>query len=306
MKTALVTGRDGFVARHLIKKLSGYSVLGTEDLGDFIRQHPQSFDLVVHLAANIENVDARMRGGVGMYQDTVLDYAMAEYLEKHPPRECAVWMTSCAVDYPDDPYAWVKLNGEKLAAALHRRGVPIAILRPYSGYGGNQAQGYPFPAILGRAMRREDPLTVWGSGKQVRDWVHIDDLTDAIMWAIKDAPKGIPVPIGTGVGTDFLTLARMMAKAAGYEPEIKPLPQKAESSPRRVCDTTLARMHGWKATISLEEGIRRAVGEHESLQVLQGRGAEVSRCEVLPGSSGERPHPRSSASGTPAADVWRD
>lgn len=91
----------------------------------------EQWDVVVHLAANIENVDARMKGGVGMYQDTVLDYEMAEYLEKHPPRECVVWMTSCAVDHPEDPYAWVKLNGEKLAGALAKQGVPVVLLRPW-------------------------------------------------------------------------------------------------------------------------------------------------------------------------------
>jgi len=220
------------------------------------------FDVVINLAANIENVDARMKGGVSMYQDTVLDYAMAEYLEKHPPRECAVWMTSCAVDYPDDPYAHVKLNGERLAGALVNQGVPVVILRPYSGYGPDQSQGYPFPAILGRAVRREDPLTVWGSGKQVRDFVHIDDLTDAILWGIEKGPRGIPIPVGTGIGTDFLTLARMMADAVGYSPEIKALPQKAQSSPRRVCDPAFTELHGWKAKIGLAEDIRRAVGEH--------------------------------------------
>lgn len=278
-KTVLVTGSAGFVGRHLVPKMeaAGYSVTGLDPLetGPASQRVPLKFedwvarlgaerpcfDVVVHLAANIENVDQRMRGGVSAYQDTALDYRMAEYLESHPPRQCAVWMSSCAVDYSADPYAWVKLNGERLVGALCKQNIPVAILRPYSGYGADQTQEYPFPAILRRAMQREDPLVVWGSGKQVRDFVHVDDLTGAVIWAIEKAPRGIPVPVGTGIGTDFLTLARMMAEIIGYEPEVRPMPDRAESSPMRVADPTLAKKWGWGTKISLEEGIRRAVEE---------------------------------------------
>jgi len=289
MKTALVTGSAGFVGRHLVPKLlkEGYFTCCVDPKSQvnplkaeaFIRnteflqannllpepwKSGPRFDVVVHLAANIEDVDARSKGSLKVYQDIPLDYQMCEYIEQNPPREAFIMMSSCAVDYPDDPYAWVKLTLEQFAKRLDKQGIPIVVLRPFSGYSGNQAPSYPFPAILGRALRREDPLTVWGSLNTVRDWLHIDDLTDAILWAIKSAPRGAtPIEIGTGVPTAFWQLAYNIAHAIPYYPRIEALSDKAASSGYRVADPEPAAKLGWQATISLAEGIRQAVSAYK-------------------------------------------
>jgi len=274
VKYALVSGSAGFVGRHLVPKLeaAGYQVIGVDPkhagndhgqkvrglIDSYLREHSDiRFDVIVHLAANIPDIHERIHSDHRAYSDILLDYAMADYVSSHPPREALVWPTSCAVDYPDDPYAWVKLTGEKMFGALKQ--IPLKVLRPFSGYGADQALSYPFPAILNRAKRREDPLTVWGSGTQVRDFIHIEDLTGAFMWAIDHFPSRTPIDIGTGIGTDFLTLARMMAEGVGYEPTIKPLSDKAESSRRRVANPDVATAHGFTTKISLEEGIRRSL-----------------------------------------------
>lgn len=290
MRTALVTGSAGFIGRHLVPKLeaAGYAITGIDPLWPFPASpctdpgcksaHGDGtihgftfedwlrtgygycrFDVVVHLAAHIPDISERMKGGLYQFQDIALDWAVANYVKEHPPRECFLVPSSCAVDTPEDPYAWVKLTAERFWMELHKAGVPVVILRPFSGYGPDQAPSYPFRAILDRALRRDDPLTVWGNGAQERDFIHVGDLTDAFIWAIDKAPRGVPVQIGTGIGTDFRTLAHMIAEAVGYSTSIAMDMSKPASSARRVADTTLAESFGFKAKISLKTGIEWAI-----------------------------------------------
>ena len=158
---------------------------------------------------------------------------------------------------PDALYGWMKLTGERLAALARAEGVPVSVVRPFSGYGEDQGDDYPFMALAGRVARREDPLTVWGSGEQVRDFIHIDDICAAVMTMIADGIDG-PVNLGTGRGVSMLDLARMMADAAGYQPRIEPLPARPSGVAYRVADVTaMSEFHHPKVTV--EDGIARGL-----------------------------------------------
>lgn len=159
---------------------------------------------------------------------------------------------------PDQVYGWSKVTGELLADRLRDAGVPVTVVRPFSGYGADQDEAYPFRAILERVRRREDPLTVWGSGDQVRDWLHVDDLVAGAL-AVADSETTDPVNLCTGRGISFLDLARTMAAEAGYSPGIKTLPDRPAGVTYRVGDP--GRMHRYYGPkVTLEEGIRRALG----------------------------------------------
>jgi len=268
---ALVTGSAGFVGNHLCPALEnkGYAI-DRIDPADPVqpctfqdwRQRTQgsaiAFDIIVHLGANIMDVDRRTRGGIEAYEDLALDYEVCRYVQDHPPTRCFCAMSSCATVFPEDPYAWIKLTLERLCERLHRQGIPVVILRPFSGYGHDQKSSYPFPAILARAMNREDPLVVWG-GPQVRDWIHIDDLVNGILHCIEKGPRGVPIQLGSGIGTTLFNLAQKMANAIGYAPEIRGDLSKATASAKLVADPTFAESIGWQTTISLEDGIRRSI-----------------------------------------------
>lgn len=276
MKRALVTGAVGFVGRHLspILKAEGYDVVEVDtahpslpcSVERFV-SHPEAtkceWDVIVHCAANILDIDARIKGKLSCFDDLTLDLAMCKYVEANPPKECFVVMSSCAAQHPchEDPYSYLKQMIEAFAMKLHKQGVPVAILRPYSGYGADQASSYPFPALLGRAMRKENPLRIWGSTQTVRDWLHISDLAGAILWAIKSAPRGVPVEIGTGIGITFGELAEQMARAVGYEPEIVADTDKAAGASVRIANTEVAVKHGWQANVNIVDGIRMAIAE---------------------------------------------
>ena len=160
---------------------------------------------------------------------------------------------------PDMTYGWSKLTGEFLAqiAAKHY-GINVVCIRPFSGYGEDQDLSYPVPAIAARAARKENPFEVWGTGKQGRDFVHIDDVIDLIFILMDNVSDGSAYNIGSGKLTSFLDLIGVFTTIAGYSPEIKPLLDKPVGVHSRYCDMSLVReKFGWMPKISVEEGMRR-------------------------------------------------
>jgi len=160
---------------------------------------------------------------------------------------------------PDMTYGWSKLTGEFLAQIAARHyGISVVCIRPFSGYGEDQDLTYPVPAIAARAARKENPFEVWGSGKQGRDFVHIDDVLDLIFILMDSVSDGSAYNIGSGKLTSFLDLIGVFTKIAGYSPEIKPLLDKPVGVHSRYCDMSLVQeKFGWNPTISVEEGMRR-------------------------------------------------
>ena len=164
---------------------------------------------------------------------------------------------------PDMTYGWSKLTGEYLAKiAAQYYGISVACVRPFSGYGEDQDLTYPVPAIAARAAAKEDPFEVWGSGKQGRDFVHIDDCIDAILMAMDNITDGSAINIGSGKLTSFLEIIEVFSKIAGYSPTIKPLLDKPVGVHSRYANMDhVAQTYGWKPKISIEEGMRRVYEE---------------------------------------------
>ena len=161
---------------------------------------------------------------------------------------------------PDEVYGWSKVTGELLADRLRRAGVPVTVVRPFSGYGEDQDPSYPFRAIMDRvkALEPGQPLELW-CGDCVRDWIHVDDLVAGAL-AVARSLTEEPVNLCTGRPTSFTELAALAlhiaGKAAGTE--IRPNPDAPQGVAYRVGDP--ARMHRfYRPVVSLEEGIRRAL-----------------------------------------------
>ena len=164
-----------------------------------------------------------------------------------------------ALGQPDMTYGWSKLTGEYLAQiAAKYYGVSVASVRPFSGYGEDQDLTYPIPAIAARAAAKEDPFEVWGSGKQGRDFVHIDDCIDCILMAMDNITDGTAINIGSGKLTSFLEIIDLFCKYAGYQPTIKPLLDKPVGVHARYADMNFVKnKFGWEPKISVEEGMKR-------------------------------------------------
>ncbi len=169
---------------------------------------------------------------------------------------------------PDMTYGWTKLTGEFLAKITAKHyGVNITCIRPFSGYGEDQDYSYPTPAIARRAVFKEAPFEVWGSGHQGRDFVHIDDVLDCIEVAMEKIHDGTAINIGQGILTSFRDLIKLFCEFADYSPEIKPLLDKPVGVYSRYCDMTWVKENlGWEPKISIKEGMKRvydAVMERE-------------------------------------------
>ena len=169
---------------------------------------------------------------------------------------------------PDLSYGWAKLTSEFLGKlAFQSKGIKSVTYRPFSGYGYDQDLNYPFRAICSRALSLQKNATtfeVWGSGNQLRDFIHIEDCITGILQTKDKIFDGSPVNLGTGVGTSFKTLASMMLEELDLQgTNVIGLSDKPEGVFARVADTTFAESLGFTAGKTLVEGIR------ESLDLLR-------------------------------------
>jgi nucleoside-diphosphate-sugar epimerase len=158
---------------------------------------------------------------------------------------------------PDAGYGWTKLTGEKMAAAAAVEGLAVNVVRPFSGYGEDQGEDWPFGAFIARARRRENPFTIWGTGGQVRDWIHIDDVVAGAL-AIVDADVREPVNLCTGRGITMSQLAGMVCAEAGYGVTLQARPEAPSGVAYRVGDPDRF-FDIYRPKVPLEEGVARAI-----------------------------------------------
>lgn len=160
---------------------------------------------------------------------------------------------------PDEMYGFTKLAGEVLAWKSAAYGLNTLCIRPFSGYGEGQSSEYPVPSILERARRREDPLVVWGTGEQKRDFIHVSDLVGATIARLRAGVDGYQsMNIGSGFAVSFNDIARAAAKLVGYEPTIQNDEGKPQGVDSRFCDPSRMQMV-YQPTVSLSDGLGRVL-----------------------------------------------
>jgi nucleoside-diphosphate-sugar epimerase len=292
---ALVTGSAGFVGRHMVAELEarGWDVHGVDVTDawpdgalDVFRLGAKVFDLVVHAAARSPHRAAIDGQPSIMPYNVMLDAAMFNWAIRTGQRRVLYLSSSAAypidlqddfatarelceddipwsnrnIGVPDASYGWTKLAGERMAAAASEAGVAVHVVRPFSGYGEDQGTDWPFGAFLDRARRREDPFTIWGTGEQVRDWIHVDDVVNGAL-AVVDADARESVNLCTGTGTSMLELAEQICAAFGHEPLFQTHPDAPAGVAYRVGDPTRFN-EIYRPRVSLAEGVQRAVATY--------------------------------------------
>jgi UDP-glucose 4-epimerase len=204
----LVTGADGFIGAHLISGVAkrGHSVsttvLAAHDLRQVGPPIEPTPDVIFHLAAQT-SVQASLEDPVTDAQTNIIGtlrvLAAAEATGAH-----VVFASSAAATEPiDSPYGLSKRTAERYC---YLASPSVTVLRFANVYGPG---GYGVVSIFARLAARDAPATIYGDGRQTRDFIHVDDVIGALIHAGETRPEGV-FHIGTGVQTDLLTLADLL------------------------------------------------------------------------------------------------
>lgn len=161
-------------------------------------------------------------------------------------------------------YAVAKIAGVKMCQAYRKQyGFDAISLMPTNLYGPGDnfhlENSHVIPALIRKfheaRLRRNAEVTVWGSGTPRREFLHVDDMADACVFLMKNYSGSDLVNIGVGEDVPIRELAELIQRVTGFEGRIVLDAAKPDGTPRKLMD--VARLHdlGWKATISLEEGL---------------------------------------------------
>jgi GDP-L-fucose synthase len=252
----------------------------------FARVKDTDFDYAFHLAAMVGGRLMIENNPLAVADDLAIDAAYWGWAKESRPKKTACFSSSAAypiklqqlegyrlltedmisfksdIGMPDMSYGWAKLTCEYLAQlAYEKHGLKSICYRPFSGYGEDQDDAYPFPSICKRVLmeRGAKVLNVWGTGTQMRDFIHIEDCVDGVMATIDKIDDGGAVNLSTGILTSFIDFAKLAAGIAGYHPEVKGLSDKPAGVHARGGDTTKQKRLGFQYKIDFATGIERAL-----------------------------------------------
>jgi GDP-L-fucose synthase len=127
----------------------------------------------------------------------------------------------------------------------------------------NLQSSHVLPALIRKMVDARDQLhpsvEVWGSGKPLREFLHVDDLAEACLFLLNSVSRPGPINVGIGRDLSIRDLASLIAQAVGFNGELAFDSSKPDGTPRKLMDVSLLTSLGWKASINLEDGIRQTV-----------------------------------------------
>ena len=264
-----------------------------EDVRDYFKRTLDSdFDYCLHLAAMVGGRLMIENNPLAVAEDLSIDSEYWQWATRTKPKKTLCFSSSAAypinfqrvvgyqllkedmisfdstIGMPDMSYGWAKLTCEYLAQlAFKHHGLKSICYRPFSGYGEGQDDTYPFPSVCKRVLANHGAKTlqVWGSGDQMRDFIHIEDCVDGVLQTMDLIDNGSAVNLSTGIYTSFKEFAKLAALISGYTPEVVGTSNKPEGVFARGGDTNLQKKLGFNHKISFQTGIERALSYYRDV-----------------------------------------
>ncbi|MHA4894193.1 GDP-L-fucose synthase [Pedobacter sp. PWIIR3] len=174
----------------------------------------------------------------------------------------------------NEPYAIAKIAGIKLCDAYRSQyGCNYISVMPTNLYGPNDNydlnNSHVLPALIRKVITAknngEQTVTIWGTGTPKREFLYVDDLADACFYLMQTYNESGLVNVGVGEDVSILELAKLVAKIIGFEGEIITDTSKPDGTPRKLMDVSKLNAQGWKAKVSLEEGISKVYNQVKDL-----------------------------------------
>jgi GDP-L-fucose synthase len=189
---------------------------------------------------------------------------------------------SCLLTGPLEPtnqwYAVAKIAGLKLCQAYRRQyGCDFVSVMPTNLYGPGDnfdlLSAHVLPALLAKidaAVRDgRDTVEIWGSGRPRREFMHVDDLADAVVFLMKAWSDEEPINIGTGADVTITDLARMIADVVGFTGRFVFDGSKPDGTPCKLLDVSKLTALGWSPRIDLAAGIRQTYEWYRTFRTMR-------------------------------------
>jgi GDP-L-fucose synthase len=241
-------------------------------------------------AAKVGGIHANnVQRGAFLYENLVIAANIIEAARRHGTAKLLFLGSSCI--YPrlcpqpmreehlltgpleptNEPYAIAKIAGVKLVESYNRQyGTAWLSAMPTNLYGPNDNYDLETSHVLPALIRKfheaklagDAPVSLWGSGSPLREFLYVDDLADACLFLMEHVRAGeAPMDlynVGSGHETSIAELARTIQGIVGHRGEIRWDPSKPDGTPRKLLDTSRLATRGWTARTSLADGIRLA------------------------------------------------
>ena len=254
------------VSRFFARQLPEYVFLSAAKEGGILASatRPAEF-LYDNLAIQTNLIHAAWQTGA---QKLVLLGSSCIYPQLAPQPIKEEYLLSGLLEPTNEAYAIAKIAGLKLVAAYREQyGFQAVSLIPANLYGPGDnfdlETSHLLPALLRRfheaKIWRSPSVTLWGTGTPRREFLHVDDFAAAACWVMENYNGGPPLGnllnVGKGEDLPVAELAEAVARIVGYGGQIRFDPSRTDGAPRRLLDVSRIHSLGWRARISLEEGI---------------------------------------------------